>query len=108
MRRIVAGLAWGIAAFVVLPQPLGASTDALVQLCKAWSAVKFLDPQLMTQRVDWDGALLRAIPAARAATTSAQSAAAIATMLGALDDPATRVARASNEHARPQLFSWDG
>lgn len=108
MRRVVAGLAWGIVAFAVLPQPLRASTDALVQLCKVWSAVKFLDPQLMTQRIDWDGALLRAIPASRAATTNAQSAAAIATMLGVLDDPATRVARAPNELARPQLFSWDG
>lgn len=91
-----------------LAQPLGASTDALVQLCKAWSAVKFLDPQLMTQRVDWDGALLRAIPAARAATTEEQSVAAVATMLESLNDPATRVVRTSNERARPQLFRWDG
>ncbi len=95
-------------ACAALAQPLSASTDALVQLCKTWSAVKFLDPQLMTHRVDWDGALLRAIPAARAATTEEQSAAAIETMLAALDDPATRVVRNSEGRAKPQLFWWDG
>ena len=82
-------------ACAALAEPLCGSTDALVQLCKVWSAVKFLDPQLMTQNVDWDGALIRAIPPARAATTDAESAAAIATMLGSLHDPATRIARAT-------------
>lgn len=95
-------------ACVALARPLSASTGALVQLCKVWSAVKFLDPQLMTQRVDWDGALIRAIPAARAATNDAQSVAAIATMLGELHDPATRVVLSSNDRAKPQLFSWNG
>lgn len=95
-------------ACVALAHPLSASTDALVQLCKVWGAVKFLDPQLMTQRVDWDGALLRALPAARAATTDAQSVAAIATMLDELHDPATRVVLSSGERPKPQFFSWDG
>jgi hypothetical protein len=53
-----------------LAHPLSASTDALAQLCKVWSAVKFLDPQLMVQPVDWDAALIRAILVRRSKSTS--------------------------------------
>lgn len=103
LRRVVAAL-----TCVLLARSLQASTDALVQLCRVWSAVKFLDPQLMTREVDWDAALLRAIPAARLAKTTEEEAAAIGVMLHELGDPATRVARAPHEHAKPQPFSWDG
>src|SRR5439155_17776621 len=78
------------------------------QLCRVWSAVKFLDPQLMTREIDWDGPLVRAIPAARAATTADDSAAAIAGMLHELGDPATRIVQVTKQYAKPQLFSWDG
>ena len=51
---------------------------SLVALCKVWSAVKFLDPQLMAREIDWDTPLIHAIPAARAAKTADESAAAVA------------------------------
>src|SRR5437667_4296221 len=101
--RLVAALTCILSA-----SSLHASTDALVQLCRVWSAVKFLDPQLMTREIDWDGPLVRAIPAARAAITADDSAAAIAGMLHELGDPATRIVRVTNLYAKPQLFSWDG
>jgi len=48
--------------------------------CDVWSTVKFHDPQLMLREVDWDGALVRAIPKVREAPTSDQLAGVIGSM----------------------------
>ncbi|MBI2213965.1 MAG: hypothetical protein HYU52_09990 [Acidobacteria bacterium] len=67
--------------FLFLALPLRAAelthTEALVTLCKVWSTAKFLHPRLMVRELDWDGALLRAIPAAREAKTHDELANAI-------------------------------
>src|SRR5260370_40851592 len=85
-------------------------TDALVKLCDVWSTVKFHDPQLMLRHVDWDGALIRAIPKARGAQTSEQLAGVIGSMLGELSDPPTRVYRQNATRPASEnvpLFRWD-
>ncbi|HEX2121888.1 MAG TPA: S41 family peptidase [Thermoanaerobaculia bacterium] len=98
-----------LAALSASAQPT--RTESLVKLCEVWSTVKFLDPHLMTRAVDWDGALVRAIPAVRAATTHEELAKAIGSMLAELNDPASRVVRrdtaAPNSGAVP-LFRWEG
>ncbi|MDB4969424.1 MAG: hypothetical protein JWN44_5113 [Myxococcales bacterium] len=74
-------------------------TARLAKLCKVWGTVKFLHPWLWTRQIDWDAALLRALPRARAATTDDDLAASVSGMLGELHDPVTRVAPA--ERPRP-------
>ena len=83
-------------------------TDALIKLCQVWSDVKFLDPQLMTRQVDWDGALIRALPHVREAHTYDELATSLGSMLAELNDPATRVVRVDKSAAaKVPLFRWD-
>jgi C-terminal processing protease CtpA/Prc len=84
--------------------------DRLVKLAHAWSAVKFLDPALVSGGVDWDGALVRAIPKVRAATSEDQLADAVNGMLRELGDPATRVvsSETATVPADPPLLRWEG
>ncbi len=65
--------------------------ENLVGLAKVWAAAKYFHPYLGYRDIDWDKALVKAIPAASEARTSQQYGAAIQTMLDALQDPATRV-----------------
>jgi C-terminal processing protease CtpA/Prc len=85
-------------------------TESLATLCNVWSEVKFHDPRLLLREVDWDGALVRAIPRVREAQTSEQRAQAIGTMLAELSDPVTRVARRSSSRpaAPVPLLRWEG
>ncbi|HEV2722016.1 MAG TPA: S41 family peptidase [Thermoanaerobaculia bacterium] len=68
-----------------------ARTARLETLCRVWAAAKYTHPAMLTGKVDWDGALVRAIPAVRAAATPAELAAAIDAMLKELHDPVTHV-----------------
>ena len=86
-------------------------TDSLVKLCEVWSSVKFFNPRLMQGELDWDGALVRAIPRVREAQTSEQRALAIGSMLAELSDPLSRVFRGNTPRPGPAsvpLFRWDG
>jgi C-terminal processing protease CtpA/Prc len=69
------------------------AVERLTHLARLWGAVRFLHPWLATREIDWDAALVKAIPRVRAARTPEQYAAAVQTMLGALGDPVTRVQR---------------
>jgi C-terminal processing protease CtpA/Prc len=69
----------------------GPDVERLAHLGKLWGAVRYLHPYLAYKEIDWDGALVRAIPAVRAARTPDEYAAAVQTMLAALGDPVTRV-----------------
>lgn len=69
----------------------GADVERLAHLAKLWGTVHYLHPYLAYKEIDWDAALVRAIPGVRAAKTPDEYAAAVRTMLAALDDPATRV-----------------
>ena len=75
--------------------PVDARTARVVKLCALWGEVRYLHPWVVEGRVDWDAALVAALPAALAAQTDDDAAAAARTMLEALHDPATRVDRAS-------------
>ena len=79
---IVSGLTIGTTA---------AEVDRLATLARVWAAVKYLHPFILQKDIDWDGALVRAIPGARAAASDEDFARAVASMLKELGDAATRV-----------------
>src|ERR1035438_6104380 len=66
--------------------------DRLVALAKLWAAVKYFHPyRAYRDNLDWDGALVKAIPKVNAARNNAEYSAAVEDMLYALGDPVTRV-----------------
>src|SRR4051794_5396139 len=65
--------------------------DRLTRLARLWGTVRFLHPYLAYKEIDWEAALVKAIPAVRSARTPQEYADAVQGMLGALGDPATRV-----------------
>jgi C-terminal processing protease CtpA/Prc/rhodanese-related sulfurtransferase len=69
----------------------------LVALSKVWGKVKFFHPSLAYKRIDWDAALMAAIPKVSAARDAQAFADAVKEMLATLGDPASAVV----EHARP-------
>jgi C-terminal processing protease CtpA/Prc len=74
--------------------PTSANIDRLVSLAKVWSTVARSHPYLAYQPgIDWDAALLEAIPRVRAAHTAAEFERAIGSLLTVLADPASRVIR---------------
>ena len=94
------------------------STERLVSLCKVWGTVRYLHPYLAYKDIDWDAALVAALPKVEAARDDNGFRAAVQAMLDRLGDPSTRVARtasqppmgqgvssAKDEKDRP-LFSW--
>ncbi|MCP3058975.1 S41 family peptidase [Myxococcus sp. K38C18041901] len=62
-------------------------------LGRVWGEVKYAHPALAMDAVDWDAALLDALPGALAASTPDALAATVGDMLRALEDPLTRVVR---------------
>ena len=65
--------------------------DRLVALCRVWGAVKYFHPALAYRDIDWDAALVRAIPRIRASLSAREFAAGVQSMLDTLGDPVTRV-----------------
>jgi len=61
----------------------------LNSLGKLWGKAKLFHPHLATRDIDWDGALIRALPGVRGATTPEQYRVAIDAMLAALADADT-------------------
>jgi C-terminal processing protease CtpA/Prc len=80
--------------------------DRLVTLGKLWFNIQYFHPFLAYKDVDWDEALLRAIPRVQAAKTSEQYAAAVESMLAGLGDPMTRVVAPRQVKAVPQGKRW--
>jgi len=88
MRRALAGLVLFLlasAAFAVEPN------DRLAHVGRLWGTVRYLHPWLAYKDVDWDAALVAAIPRVRAAKTTEEYRGAVEGMLGALGDPLTHV-----------------
>src|ERR671913_356976 len=68
----------------------GARVERLVGLAKVWSAAKYFHPALAYREIDWDRALVEAIPKVQAARTPQEYQAALNQMLAALGDTGTR------------------
>ena len=78
----------GLAVAQTTPSP---ENDRLVQTAKVWITVKYFHPYLAYKQIDWDKALIDALPKIRAANSSQAYATALQSMLDRLHDPATRV-----------------
>lgn len=71
-------------------QPQATSdADRLIATGKLWTTVKYFHPYLAYRDIDWDKALVDALPNIRAAKNSAEYARALRSMLDVLHDPAT-------------------
>jgi C-terminal processing protease CtpA/Prc len=94
---IVLGLVLALSAKPVLAaEPAQANDpriDRIAKLCKVWGTVRYLHPYLAYKDVDWDAALIKALPKVRAAHNTDEFTQAVREMLNALGDPATRVIR---------------
>jgi hypothetical protein len=72
-------------------EPLPEPGERLVGLARVWAKAKFFHPYLAYKDIDWDAALIAAIPKVEAATSVAEYSAAVQGMLAVLHDPVTRV-----------------
>jgi C-terminal processing protease CtpA/Prc len=89
--------------------------ERLAQLGRLWGQVRYRHPYLAYKDIDWDAALVAAIPKVEAAKDHSAYAAALQEMLEELKDPATRLQRPEEqkEDAKPsgsavrELRSWE-
>ena len=79
----------------------GARVERLVGLAKVWSAAKYFHPYLAYRELDWDKALVEAIPKVQTAQTPQEYQAALNQMLAALGDASTRAEIAAGVKAAP-------
>lgn len=82
---------------VTTPIPERQRIERLSDLGRLWGHVKFLHPALADGVIDWDKALVDAIPKVRAALTAEAYRDAVHGMLAALGDPQTRAV-----HGKPK------
>jgi C-terminal processing protease CtpA/Prc len=74
----------------VFGQQAATEQDRLIAAAKLWTTVKYFHPYLAYRNdIDWDKALVDALPKVRSAHTAAEYADALESMLHALQDPAT-------------------
>jgi C-terminal processing protease CtpA/Prc len=77
----------------------------LAGLARVWGTVKYFHPYLAYRDIDWDKALIDAIPKVNHATSAQDYQAALNQMLAALNDKSTR---ADIETAEPKTTSGPG
>lgn len=77
----------------VPPKPDAKRVERLSGLFRLWGDVKFFHPYVVRGAVDWDAALLRAIPKVEVGQTAEAYRSAVESMLGGIQDPDTRVLR---------------
>lgn len=73
------------------PAPDSVRVARLAALGRLWGAVKYFHPAFLSREVNWDSALVAAVPRVSAARSTEEYVAAISTMLEVLGDPVTRV-----------------
>jgi C-terminal processing protease CtpA/Prc len=86
----------------------GSSLDRLTQVGHLWGTVRYLHPYLLYRDIDWDAALVAALPRVEAAKSPQEYAAAVQGMLAALGDPVTRVLPAADTDAVSPLKPLEG
>lgn len=65
--------------------------ERIAQTGRLWGFVRYLHPSLAYRDIDWDAALVGALPRIREAESPEEYAAAVQSMLDVLGDPVTRV-----------------
>jgi len=103
-RGVVVGVAMVVLALGprVRAEPLPDPTERLMGLARVWGTAKVFHPYLAYKDIDWDAALVAAIPRVEAATSVAEYRAAVQGMLAMIGDPITHmveVAKATEAEA---------
>ncbi len=83
--------AWEAPAAAAVPRSSDEGIARLVRLAEVWHAVRWFHPGVVEAPAAWDTAYLRHVDRARAATSDAAFAQAVAAMLGELGDAETGV-----------------
>ncbi|HEX5061290.1 MAG TPA: S41 family peptidase [Kofleriaceae bacterium] len=91
MRALIAALVVLLASPARADAPLPDTPTRLMTLGRVWAEAKFFHPTLQTKDIDWDAALVAAIPKVEAAKTQKELDAAVQSMLAVIGDPVTRV-----------------
>ncbi|HEY0096810.1 MAG TPA: peptidase S41, partial [Archangium sp.] len=84
------------------PKALPSREERLESLARLWGQVRYRHPALAYKNIDWDAALVAAIPRVEAAKDRAAYAAAVQDMLDELKDPATRILRPDEQQEGSQ------
>lgn len=95
MRKLLIAALASLVPALTFAQNLPGEQDRLLATGKLWVTVKYFDPYLAYRDIDWDKALVDALPKIRSAATPAEYTAAVQSMLQALKDPATHVGPAA-------------
>jgi len=74
-----------LAGQIVHAQTLPSETDRLLATGRLWIAVKYFDPAMAYRKVDWDQALVQALPKIRAAQSNGEYESAVRGMMRALE-----------------------
>lgn len=90
-RAIAAAFALFLLSTLAFAAEPPSHIDRLAHVGKLWGTVRYLHPYLAYKDIDWDAALVAAIPRVREAKTVEEYRAAVQGMLDALGDPATRL-----------------
>jgi C-terminal processing protease CtpA/Prc len=88
-KLLIAAAVASLLPQLTFAQNLPSQDSRLLATGKLWTTVKYFHPYLAYRDIDWDKALVDALPKIRSAATPAEYAAAIQSMLKALKDPAT-------------------
>ena len=97
MHKLLIAAVTSLIPALTFAQTLPVESDRLLATGKLWVTVKYFHPYLAYRDIDWDKALVDALPKVRSASTPAEYTAAIESMLAVLKDPATRVGAAAAE-----------
>jgi len=74
--------------------------ERLVAMGELWGAINYFHPYLSYKDIDWDKALVNALPGAMNASDTSEYAAAVEKMLAVLNDPVTRIVNDNKEAVR--------
>lgn len=72
------------AALLLALGPADSQATRLAGLARVWGQLKYVHPAMATSRIDWDAALIRAIPAVENAETDGDYRRSIAGLLAEL------------------------
>jgi len=104
-KLLIAALAFFLSG-ITFAQNVPPEAGRLLATGKLWVTVKYFHPYLAYHDIDWDKALVDALPRVRSASTPDEYAAAIQSMLDVLKDPATHTGAATAEPKTSAQRVW--
>lgn len=99
-RRALAGLLAVLAVLVCAAAPAQAGDENIVSLARLWSAARATHPALADDRIDWDRALVAALPQLRDEYDEPSLRLAITTLMAPLHDEALRIGAEAPAYVR--------